>query len=108
MSEMGVDLPSQAKVTHDSTFGPCLTSLVNIWGVLRSYTPQNKPMADLESNFCRNPDADMGGPWCYTTDPNVRWEHCNVTACSGTYWFSWGLDHLEDREVYRNVGLRLG
>ncbi|CAG0897519.1 unnamed protein product [Darwinula stevensoni] len=33
-------------------------------------------------NFCRNPDADAGGPWCYNgagTDP--RWEHCDVPSC---------------------------
>uniref|UniRef100_A0A3Q3XDI1 Plasminogen n=1 Tax=Mola mola TaxID=94237 RepID=A0A3Q3XDI1_MOLML len=47
-----------------------------------NYTPQNNPLADLESNFCRNPDADAGGPWCYTTDPNTRWEHCNVSGCT--------------------------
>uniref|UniRef100_A0A3Q1ASI9 Plasminogen n=1 Tax=Amphiprion ocellaris TaxID=80972 RepID=A0A3Q1ASI9_AMPOC len=40
------------------------------------------PQADLESNFCRNPDGDSGGPWCYTTDSNTRWEHCNVTSCT--------------------------
>uniref|UniRef100_A0AAQ5Y9M3 Plasminogen n=1 Tax=Amphiprion ocellaris TaxID=80972 RepID=A0AAQ5Y9M3_AMPOC len=45
-------------------------------------TPQTHPQADLESNFCRNPDGDSGGPWCYTTDSNTRWEHCNVTSCT--------------------------
>ncbi|KAM9839999.1 plasminogen [Aulostomus maculatus] len=45
-------------------------------------TPQTHPRADLESNFCRNPDADSGGPWCYTTDGNTRWEHCNVPSCT--------------------------
>uniref|UniRef100_A0A672HQU1 Plasminogen n=1 Tax=Salarias fasciatus TaxID=181472 RepID=A0A672HQU1_SALFA len=45
-------------------------------------TPQTHPRADLESNFCRNPDGDAGGPWCYTTDPNTRWEHCNVASCT--------------------------
>ncbi|XP_056873094.1 plasminogen isoform X1 [Takifugu flavidus] len=56
------------------------------WGVNSphrpNYKPQTSPLADLESNFCRNPDADSGGPWCYTTDANTRWEHCNVSACS--------------------------
>ena len=23
------------------------------------------------------------GPWCYTTDPDVRFTFCNVTTCSG-------------------------
>ncbi|KAG7219107.1 hypothetical protein INR49_019315, partial [Caranx melampygus] len=45
-------------------------------------TPQTHPRADLESNFCRNPDGDSGGPWCYTTDPTTRWEHCNVPSCT--------------------------
>jgi len=30
------------------------------------------------NNFCRNPDNDPRGPWCYTTDPNKRWEYCDV------------------------------
>lgn len=47
-----------------------------------NYTPQNNPRADLVSNFCRNPDEDKGGPWCYTNDRNKRWEHCNVPSCT--------------------------
>ena len=48
-----------------------------------SMTPQTHPRADLESNFCRNPDSDSGGPWCYTTDLSTRWEHCDVPSCTG-------------------------
>ncbi|XP_033487860.2 plasminogen-like [Epinephelus lanceolatus] len=45
-----------------------------------SYTPQNYPKADLRMNLCRNPDGDEA-PWCYTTDPSVRWEFCNLEQC---------------------------
>ncbi|XP_037541899.1 plasminogen, partial [Nematolebias whitei] len=47
-----------------------------------NYTPQTSPMADLESNFCRNPDGDSDGPWCYTTDAETRWESCNIASCA--------------------------
>ena len=33
-------------------------------------------------NYCRNPDRDTGGPWCYTMDPNTEWEFCDVPLCS--------------------------
>ncbi|KAJ4921642.1 hypothetical protein JOQ06_027723 [Pogonophryne albipinna] len=47
-----------------------------------NFTPGEHPRADLESNFCRNPDDDSGGPWCYTTDSNTRWENCDVPSCT--------------------------
>ena len=33
------------------------------------------------ANFCRNPDGEPHGPWCYTTDPDVRWEYCGIHPC---------------------------
>uniref|UniRef100_A0A8C2PWS1 Plasminogen n=1 Tax=Cyprinus carpio TaxID=7962 RepID=A0A8C2PWS1_CYPCA len=45
-------------------------------------TPKTHPKADLESNFCRNPEGDKGGPWCYTTDQEKRWEHCDIQDCT--------------------------
>ncbi|XP_041951278.1 plasminogen-like isoform X1 [Alosa sapidissima] len=45
-------------------------------------TPQRYPKADLEYNYCRNPDNDAGGPWCYTMDPQKRWESCDIQDCS--------------------------
>ena len=32
-----------------------------------------------EHNYCRSPDGH--GLWCYTTDPQVGWEYCNVPDC---------------------------
>lgn len=34
----------------------------------------------LEENYCRNPDNERS-PWCYTTDPETRWEYCGVPVC---------------------------
>ncbi|XP_066292800.1 apolipoprotein(a)-like [Branchiostoma lanceolatum] len=43
-------------------------------------TPFWYPNAGLDENYCRNPTRDPD-PWCYTTDPDVRWEFCDVSLC---------------------------
>ena len=38
----------------------------------------NDPSKGIGShNYCRNPDGEPGGIWCYTTDANKRWEYCD-------------------------------
>lgn len=52
------------------------------------------PDKSLDDNYCRNPDASPV-PWCYTTDPEVERESCEIRKCSKTlhdcsvwlYWF---------------------
>ncbi|XP_040216595.1 muscle, skeletal receptor tyrosine-protein kinase isoform X1 [Rana temporaria] len=39
-------------------------------------------------NYCRNPGGEHDRPWCYTADPNVRWEYCNIPMCK------MGVPHL--------------
>ena len=39
---------------------------------------------NYERNYCRNPDREPK-PWCYTTDPDVREELCDIPLC-GKYW----------------------
>ncbi|NXP46712.1 PLMN protein, partial [Heliornis fulica] len=46
-----------------------------------NYTPEKYPTAGLEENYCRNPDSDENGPWCYTTDPATRFDYCNIPEC---------------------------
>uniref|UniRef100_A0A493TVI2 Plasminogen n=1 Tax=Anas platyrhynchos platyrhynchos TaxID=8840 RepID=A0A493TVI2_ANAPP len=46
-------------------------------------TPEKYPSAGLEENYCRNPDDDVNGPWCYTTDPAIRFDYCNIPECEG-------------------------
>ncbi|KAM4722214.1 hepatocyte growth factor-like protein isoform 2-T2 [Rhinophrynus dorsalis] len=50
--------------------------------VLQSYLDQPVPVP-LEENYCRNPDRDSHGPWCYTMDPNTPFDYCAVKPCDG-------------------------
>ena len=58
-----------------------------------SLDPSRFPEASLKdaANYCRNPDDDTGGPWCYTTDTNKKWEHCDVTQCGKYMHLNEGL-----------------
>ena len=38
-------------------------------------------------NRCRNPDRETEGPWCYTTNPEIRWEYCDIPMCAGNVIF---------------------
>jgi integrin beta 3 len=54
-----------------------------------SWTPENYPGKGLGDhglrahNYCRNPDDEPDGAWCYTTD-GPRWEYCDVPECDST------------------------
>lgn len=45
------------------------------------FTAISAPDAHLEENFCRNPDRDSHGPWCYTTDPGTPFDYCALRRC---------------------------
>ncbi|KAJ7417531.1 Muscle, skeletal receptor tyrosine protein kinase [Willisornis vidua] len=44
-------------------------------------TPQVFPELFDAENYCRNPGGENERPWCYTKDPAVIWEYCNVSPC---------------------------
>uniref|UniRef100_A0A8C5LHJ2 Hepatocyte growth factor-like protein n=1 Tax=Jaculus jaculus TaxID=51337 RepID=A0A8C5LHJ2_JACJA len=46
------------------------------------FLPTSMPHARLEENFCRNPDGDSHGPWCYTMDPATLFDYCALDRCS--------------------------
>ena len=33
-------------------------------------------------NYCRNAGGEEPVPWCYTLNPKIRWEHCDIPFCS--------------------------
>ena len=42
---------------------------------------------DDQENFCRNPDGELE-PWCYTTDPDQRYELCDIPYCRKYYLYN--------------------
>jgi len=48
---------------------------------LNDYSSNDYPFAGLEyNNYCRNPDYDENGAWCYTIDSDdVYWEYCDLS-----------------------------
>ena len=34
-----------------------------------------------DHNYCRNPGGGEPRVWCYTTDPDTRWDYCSVDPC---------------------------
>ncbi|TMS08539.1 Muscle, skeletal receptor tyrosine protein kinase [Larimichthys crocea] len=39
------------------------------------------PELKNSENYCRNPGGISDRPWCYTLNPNIRWEYCDVPQC---------------------------
>lgn len=39
------------------------------------------PEVQSAENYCRNAGGEEPVPWCYTTDPTVRWQHCDIPQC---------------------------
>lgn len=44
-------------------------------------------------NYCRNPNRKYAMPWCYTLDPNVIDDVCDIPLCSypGNLVFSFSI-----------------
>ncbi|KAG8438275.1 hypothetical protein GDO86_008821 [Hymenochirus boettgeri] len=39
------------------------------------------PEVQLKENYCRNPDNDGEGLWCFVSHPNMTFEYCPMTYC---------------------------
>ncbi|XP_019620048.1 PREDICTED: uncharacterized protein LOC109466730 [Branchiostoma belcheri] len=67
-------------------------------------TPSNYPSAGLEENYCRNPDGE-DAVWCYTSDPDQRWDWCPVPKCGGELEkVGQEVQNMDARECYTGSG----
>jgi hypothetical protein len=49
-----------------------------------------------DDNYCRNPDDEDGGIWCYTTDSKKRWEYCDpLPSTSSVFKLDKALEDME-------------
>ena len=53
------------------------------WSSQIPHKHKEDPYSKQDANYCRNPDNEPFGPWCYTTDPYIRWDYCDVPLCKG-------------------------
>lgn len=65
-----------------------------------------------DNNYCRNPHLFPEGPWCFTTDENVRFEYCDIPVCGkiNTFLKRFLIIHLnyfdDNNFVFRKVNTR--
>ena len=62
--------------------GPANTTIGGLtcqaWSVQHPHGHEFSHVGD--HNYCRDPDG-LGKVWCFTTDPDKRWDRCPVPIC---------------------------
>ncbi|XP_066583513.1 tyrosine-protein kinase transmembrane receptor Ror2-like isoform X2 [Prorops nasuta] len=43
--------------------------------------PDVFPQIRYGENYCRNAGGNEPMPWCFTMDPLIRWQHCDIPTC---------------------------
>ncbi|GAB6022338.1 hypothetical protein CHUAL_006459 [Chamberlinius hualienensis] len=46
--------------------------------------PDVFPEIQNADNYCRNAGGEEPTPWCYTMDPQIRWQHCDIPLCANS------------------------
>lgn len=76
---------------------------VSVCGLISLYLP-DFPLfryrdKDLKDNYCRNPDNRLR-PWCFTMDPKVPWEYCNITVCGKSCVVGKVFKQINDKSLF--------
>ena len=87
-SPMGSDYRGTVSVTRNGL--PCQAWTSQIPHAHNFMSHKMFPDTRVEDarNYCRNPESGMAntiGPWCFTSDPDVRYQFCDIPRCSGIY-----------------------
>ena len=67
LNKRGSDYVGDVSVTHSG-------QKCQRWDV---QTPHLHSMPAYNHNYCRNPDGEPHGAWCYTEDASIRLEYCS-------------------------------
>ena len=51
------------------------------------FHPTKFPDSDLDSNYCRNPDNDAMGPWCFISLSPRKFQYCKIPLCKKWSFF---------------------
>ena len=55
-------------------------------GEWNKFHPSHYPNADLTGNYCRNPDQDKMGPWCFISiRPERKFQYCKIRTCKSSH-----------------------
>ena len=58
---------------------PCVRwDSLTLWN---KFHPSKNQEKDLSQNFCRNPDGDNRGPWCFVSLAPRKFQYCSISVC---------------------------
>ena len=89
MNDRGYLSTTHTGITSTTLSGKTCQKWTDQFPHQHDYSPEEYPGTGIGNhNYCRDPFNDSEGAWCYTTDPDLRWEYCTcgtrTTTSPGT------------------------
>lgn len=77
LTQAGANFLGNLSVTHTG-------SRCRRWETITGFTDDDFPDLSVQKarNFCRNPNTDPNGPWCYVHSVKQKKDTCNIPLCS--------------------------